>query len=107
MATMTTPVIDIEERIRNFSEWHRAKRVVALCTRYLKKLKDRVSKQPTEETQVTVEDLKNASMVMIRAAQTRAFQEEKKAHLKTNSAISKLDPFVDSNGLLRVGGRLK
>ena len=28
-------------------------------------------------------------------------------HLKTNSAISKLDPFVDSNGLLRVGGCLK
>ena len=108
MATMTSPVIDIEERIRNFSEWHRAKRAVALCTGYPKKLKDRVSTQATEETQVTVEDLKKASMVMIRAAQTRAFQEEKieqskKAHLKTNSAISKLDPFVDSNGLLRVG----
>ena len=51
-------------------------------------------------------------MVMICAAQTRAFQEEKielakKVHLKTNSTISKLDPSVDSNGLLRVGGRLK
>lgn len=112
MATMTSPVNDIEERIGNFSEWHRAKRAVALCTRYIKKLKDRVSKKATQETQVTVEDLKKASTVMIRAAQTRAFQEEKielskKTHLKTNSAISKLDPFVDSNGLLRVGGRLK
>ena len=99
MATMTSPVNDIEERIGNFSEWHRAKRAVALCTRYIKKLKDRVSKKATQETQVTVEDPKKASMVMIRTAQTRAFQEEKielskKMHLKTNSAISKLDPFV-------------
>ncbi|XP_044185248.1 uncharacterized protein LOC122965286 [Acropora millepora] len=112
MAGMTSPVTDIEERIRNFSEWHRAKRAVALCTKYIKKLKDRVSEQATQETQVTVEDLKKASMLMISAAQTRAFQEEKielskKTHLKTNSAISKLDPFVDSNGLLHVGRRLK
>ncbi|XP_015756978.1 PREDICTED: uncharacterized protein LOC107336415 [Acropora digitifera] len=31
-ATITSPVFDIEERIRNFSEWYRVKKAIALCT---------------------------------------------------------------------------
>ena len=105
-------MIDIEDGNRNFSEWYRAKRAVALCTRYVKKLKDQVSKQATREMQVTIEDLKKASIVMIHAEKTRAFQEEKmdlskKTHLKTGHIISKLDSFMDSNSLLCTGGRLK
>jgi len=32
-ATITSPVFDIEERIRNFAEWYRVKKAIALCTR--------------------------------------------------------------------------
>ena len=31
-ATITSPVFDIEGRIRNFSEWYRVKKAIALCT---------------------------------------------------------------------------
>ena len=50
MATITLPVIDVDERIRNFFDCYRAKRSVALCTKYVKKHKDRVFKQATQET---------------------------------------------------------
>ena len=71
MAKMTSPVIDIEEKTRNFSEGHGAKRAVALCTTYIKKLKDRETKQATQEMQVTAEELKKASMVMANTSLSR------------------------------------
>ncbi|XP_071153097.1 uncharacterized protein [Mytilus edulis] len=37
----------------------------------------------------------------------KRFQMEKKCPLKISSKLSKLDPFVDKDGLLRVGGRLE
>lgn len=46
---------------------------------------------------------------MIHTGQTQAFQEQKielskKISWKKNSAISRLDPFMDSDGLLCLGG---
>ena len=38
---------------------------------------------------------------------TRVLAEQKKPNLKTCSSLFKLDPFLDSSGILRVGGRLR
>lgn len=60
-------------------------------------------------------------MVMVRAAQAIHFDDESKVltlvsresassknyAIKKSSPLNKLDPFMDSNGLPRVGGRLK
>ena len=76
---------------------------------------------------LTVQDLVNAELAILKFVQTSAFGEEihalkeivdannshkeklqkrKKASIKSNSCIHRLDPFID-NGILRVGGRLK
>ena len=36
----------------------------------------------------------------------RVFAQQREANIKTNSSLYKLDPFLDVDGILRVGGRL-
>ncbi|PFX24881.1 hypothetical protein AWC38_SpisGene10528 [Stylophora pistillata] len=110
----------------------KAKRAVALCRRYVGFLKEHVHKKHgnNEELQeVKVEDLESAERAIIRAVQLKAFKEEiatlrnmkqentdkesrvftrqRKTSMKTGSSLYKLDPFVDVNRILRVGGRLR
>ena len=72
---------------------------------------------------VNTQELKNAEIEIIRAVQSEEFQEEiSLLHsdntqqgsqdrfmkvVKKTSSLYRLDPFLDDNGLLRVGGRLK
>ena len=78
---------------------------------------------------LNVSDLKNAESAIIRDAQIKAFKEvievlqkmkqentdpdsrvfvqQRKTNMKTSSSLYKLDPFLDGNGILRVGGRLR
>ncbi|KAJ7381786.1 hypothetical protein OS493_039008, partial [Desmophyllum pertusum] len=44
--------LNLAERVEYFSDWHRAKRAVALCQRYVRCLRDRVHKKQcnNEET---------------------------------------------------------
>lgn len=78
---------------------------------------------------LNVSDLKNAESAIICDAQIKAFKEvievlqkmkqentdpdsrvfarQRKTDMKTNSSLYKLDPFLDGNGILRVGGRLR
>ena len=120
----------LEERLRFFSDWYRVKRAIALCLLYILRLKQRYQNGVNEasvESTLTVENIRKAEDVVIRAVQFRSFQtkvkslksfpsdgalkerplaKRRKSCTKT-SALYKLDPFVDCNGLLRVGGRLK
>ena len=78
--------------------------------------------------ELDVSDLESAERAIIRSVQIKAFKEEiatlqkmkeegsdtesrvfvqqRKANMKTCSSLYKLDPFVDVDGILRVGGRL-
>ena len=140
MATTATTQIEhahseklsLAKRVEYFSDWHRAKRAVALCQRYIRFLKDRVLKKQYSHEEVQrldVSDLKGAECAIIRDAQIEAFKEEivvlqkmkqknadpnsrvfaqqRKANMKTSSSLYKLDPFSDVDGILRVDGRLK
>ena len=117
---------DLERRVSYFSTWYRAKRAIANCVKYVQIVKNRVhgSKQQVNRT-LTVADLKNAEALIIQSVQQNAFESEleiltsltplndrisvkkRKATIRKASSIYRLDPFVDSSGLLRVGGRLK
>ena len=124
--------LSLAERIEYFSDWYRAKRAVALCQRYVRVLRDRALKKKCihGEVQVlNVSDLKNAESAIICDAQIKAFKEvievlqkmkqentdpdsrvfarQRKTNMKTSSSLYKLDPFLDGNGILRVGGRLR
>ena len=135
--TMATTQIDSEktslcERVRYFSDWYRAKRAIALFTRYVRSLRARVQEKHCKEEltrEVKVTELESAERAIIRAVQTSAFKEEldvlkqikrknpdpnsrawaqqRKSNIKTYGSLYKLDPFVDDDGILRVGGRLR
>lgn len=130
MATATTAMSkpSIIERLQQFSDWHRAKKAVALCIRYVKILKERVEKRrQLKPAQLIVDELDAAECVIVRAMQSDAFKEEiaelkkakkevpdergsatvRQATVKSRSVLFKLNPFLDDDGLLRVGGRLR
>ena len=103
----------LESRIYS---WYKMKRVVAMVLRYKKFLK----KDPKEESQgkmINSSLLKEAEIEIIKMVQARKFAEIKslrprdcssdgEGRLKGNSKVSQLDPFLDEDGVLCVGGRL-
>ena len=138
MATATSvPEPALMSCIEYFSDWFRAKKSVALCIRYIRKLKLRVEERrrsscgqrppnlngrerDTEHLPLTVEELQHAATVIIKATQVTAFKNEIKSLSKTQelqdfqgksmprvATLQKLDPFLDQNGILRVGGRIR
>ena len=128
-------------RLSSFSDWFRAKNVVALCLLLKKCLKERkikessqVSESELREVPIShhqkpkVEDLAQAEIEIIRSVQHEHFEEEIKtlrslnangeflsreavkqrdSSLKKTSCMYRLDPYLDANGILRVGGRLR
>ena len=122
-------------RLEYFSCWHRAKRAVANCKRLMMRLKnpemkDAKNRAPTRQIhqkyKVIVDDLTNAEDTILRHVQEEAFPDELKilrahthntadraevsklkATMKKTSCLYRLDPFLDPNGILRVGGRIK
>ena len=105
---------DLAERVKYFSNWYRTH-------------KKQCDKEETRKLKVS--DLESAECTIIHAAQTSVFKEEmatlkkmkqedfdpestvfvqqRKANIKTCSSLYKLDPFLDADGILRVGGRLR
>jgi len=117
--------LSLTKRVEYFSHWFRAKRAVALCQRYIRLLRDRALKNQcshAEEQWLNTSDVKGAECAIIRDAQIEAFEEEivvlqkieqenadpdsrvsaqkRKANMKSSSALYKLDPFLDVNGIL-------
>ncbi len=136
--SLVTQRIDAEsptilQRLEYFSDWHRAKRAIAVCLRLRKRLnrkrtdndQNQAGVRPQPYRPSSVEELRKAEVEIVKAAQHQAFPNEiqllrrlkvdsssrkdvkdHKANLKKNSALYRLDPFMDSEGLLRVGGRI-
>lgn len=134
-AIKTKPFASLLDRLQHFSDWHQAKRAVALCLRLQRRFKkgkgeqvNTVNKTPQGRRTlepVSVEELRLAEIEIIKAVQKEAFQQElaylqdvrsnqerercslKKGPLKKISPIRRLDPFIDQQGILRVSGRIK
>ena len=132
MASQAQEPFSLSERLKQFSSWFRAKKAVAVCLRLQKQYRSRLNKKTkakgqepgVEESNVKTQDLQDAEMEIIKSIQNEEFQEEirflrsLKAHndlnerataraVKKSSSLHKLDPFLDENGVLRVGGRLQ
>ncbi|XP_053388583.1 uncharacterized protein LOC128551695 [Mercenaria mercenaria] len=124
------------ERLEYFSDWHRCKRAVALVLRYKGKLLQKsgklqttgVEKRSLHYSPVTVNELQKAETEIFKAVQLydfkgeidtlkthnivrvsndRAEQSLRTKSLKGRSNLCSLDPFLDKNGLIRVGGRVQ
>ena len=99
------------------SSWSKMKRITAITLCYKKKLHQSVHKKKginIDDRQtglVSLEEIQPAESKIIKSVQEGYFKDEiealkKKQRLKASSCIIRLDPFMDSKGLLRVGGRI-
>jgi len=118
-------------RLTHISSWYKLKRAIALCLQWMSKLRGQVTKTetelklPTKEQAplITTELLQRAETVIIKFVQAQYFADElqilhnldadseterctekkKRKTLKKTSNIRKLDPYIDEDGLIRVG----
>ncbi|XP_071580897.1 uncharacterized protein [Temnothorax nylanderi] len=91
-----------------FSSFAKMKRVIARCIRFASKCR---SLEVVSED-LSVEDLDKAEMRIMKLVQLSSFESElrslrEKCPLDKKSRILSLSPFLDVDGLLRVGGRLR
>lgn len=105
VSTLDTEVIDFSR----YSNLSRLERVVAYCLRFKGNCLKQNGKK--EYTPLSCSEISHASLVLARLSQRLAFPEEfsalvKDGKLSCKSKLSKLHPFLDTNGLIRVGGRL-
>ena len=92
---------------------------MALVLKFKMKLKQKLNSSDNVETEprmvtdslLNVNELDLAQRQLLKLVQNQAFCKEtevlkKKGNIPRTSRIYGLDPYVDSDGLLRVGGRL-
>ena len=102
------------DRIDRFSDWSRATRAVAVLRRVITR-----KRQEGESTQsvTSPDERQKVEIAIIQMLQRQVFRKEIKSLKKPptdvkgetseTSPLHKLDPFLDEEGTLRVGGRLK
>jgi hypothetical protein len=135
LATQTSidNFLTIPERLEYFSEWHRAKRAIAAIMRWQQRTKsihqDDKNSSKTNVPQYrrsNVEELRQAELAIVRAVQEISFSKEiqllrnmkenssndrdrirqRKTVMKQTCSLFRLNPFLDKEGILKVGGRL-
>lgn len=94
------------QRFSKFSSWSSLTRAVAGIIRVARR-----AKGSSQEEMDFVELLSRAKIVIIHAVQQDVFSEELRCiqrgeQVHKTSSLRKLDPFLDTHGLIRVGGRL-
>ena len=100
-ATKTSEATDVVlKKLEKFSRWSSAISAINLLRRTCYKGRD--SYDPVKHRH-------ESEMLIIKKLQKVAFSEEiqRLDNLPKGSKLFKLDPFIDENGVLRVGGRLK
>ena len=95
---------------KKFSSWRKLVRVTAYVLRFINKLRNKVRKQENAETTeakdtsevvpISAKELEDAEWYWIKQSQKSLHARLKKGELKG------LTPFIDENGVIRVGGRV-
>ena len=97
-----------------FSSWFRLKRTVAWMVRFVRNLR---AKHRSNDRQLTIGPLSAAELdaaetIILRDVQGRHFESEIRslkegASIQPSSRLQQVSPFIDDEGVLRVGGRLE
>lgn len=100
----------LSDRLHKFSDWKRAVRAIARLKRFAKEVKG-LKTRSNEAT--TLDERMDTEQFIIHAVQEEAFSDEIKAlkqkkevQKSKSNELHKLNPFMDSQDILRVGGRL-
>ena len=104
LATHAISSCQLERRSR-FSSWDRAVRALARLRCLAQKRRN------AEDGLTSVKERRDTELFIISEVQRSVYSEEirtmrEKTELKSNSQLRGLDPFVDDDGIFRVGGRL-
>ena len=96
----------ILQQLQRISSWSKMKRIISLCLKFKTRHVNgnKLATSPNYSFK--------AEEAILRLVQRKAFPQELKLLSKGNavplsSPLSKLDPFLDDHGLLRVGGRVR
>lgn len=107
-SAVTTGNEEGKDLFSRFSSLNRLRRVVAYCLRFKHN-----AKKPEEKIigPLNVDELQHSLETIIKLAQQQSFASElrdlrEKGCVKQSSSILSLHPFIDSTGIIRVGGRL-
>ena len=93
--------------LENLANWTEMKEVVATAAMFLE-----ILRKQREKPDLTVSDVATAEKTIIRIIQNKHYSKERRrlesgSRIHKSSTIIKLDPFLDEEQLLRVGGRLR
>lgn len=108
-ATKTMLIIKFgEEVFSRASSWERLLNITAYCLRFIHNCKN---PKQREISKLTYRELKMSKIRILKLTQRTSFIEELKRlrqnkEVSKTSAIFKLAPIIDDDGILRVGGRL-
>ena len=111
VACMTTSIqVSVWEQLfKQYSSWYLLKRAVAWLLRYKQYLQN---DKKCLKGVLTVGEIEQAEKIILKSVQVACFKDElnmlsKGQGITSKSKIISLDPKIDADGLLRVGGRLK
>ena len=101
-------VSGVEDIVARFSSLFRLKKILFLCLQFLCYIRSKVGNSGV----VTPADLADVEIRVVREVQAHAFSDEisllrSGLQLSRKHPLSKLSPFLDSDDVLRVGGRLR
>ncbi|XP_064647110.1 uncharacterized protein LOC135499966 [Lineus longissimus] len=98
--------------LRRFSSLGKAKRILALCLSFIQRCRNKA--KGTDGPVVNVAALEESERVLVRIVQNEAFEEEIQAlkkdepnGIRRTSPLYHLDPYLDKEGIVRLGGRLR
>lgn len=102
------------EEITRFSSFTRLIRVIAWCFRWQRR--GRAPHAPAATLRLaetlSADELDEARLALVRVVQAKHWSQELKSLTKgktvaKGSSLLKLTPFIDTHGILRIGGRLR
>lgn len=108
-ATLHQPSSNIiNEIINKTSSITRATKIVAWITRFTAALRNKATEH---DTYLSASEINKANQLIMKHVQANEFESDlenikRKGHVRSNSSLANLHPFLDENGILRVGGRL-
>ena len=102
--------IKAEPVLCKYSSMNKLVRIIAYCKRFINNCKSKISERKTGSLEIA--ELDAAWITIIARVQNESFASElrdlkQNKQIQTSSKLKNLDPFIDQNGLLRVGGRLQ
>jgi hypothetical protein len=99
------------ELLELFSSYRKTVKVTAMIYRFYNNCRNKLKGDPLKSGRISSEELLAADICLLRCVQLEAFSDEvkslrSKSNLKKDSKLLVFAPFLDGDGLLRVGGRI-